>query len=153
MEGWGWGHLCPWKGPAASCCFYMLLPAACLSGNCIAFERHHLPSGPLEMPDHASLPHLHTAWWEMCCPPSFPLQTPGFFLPLQRIFSHFQSVLLFTLFSEPRVSKARVGKLEENSSLRNCRHVYFLQAGAAARKWFLRWGLYRVTEQKWSMAK
>ena len=87
------------------------------------------------MPDHVSLPHLHTAWWEMCCPPSAPLtNSRGSSRLCKDPFFPFQSVLLFTLFSEPRVGEAQVGKLEENcKSLRNCRHVYFLQAGAAAK--------------------
>ena len=63
------------------------------------------------------------------------------------------TVSLPTLFAEPRVGKARAGKLEESSrSRRNCRHVYSLQTGAAA-KGFLRWGLYTFTEPKWPMAK
>ena len=44
------------------------------------------------------------------------------------------TVSLPTLFAEPRVGKARAGKLEENSrSCRNCRHVYSLQIDAAAK--------------------
>ena len=36
--------------------------------------------------------------------------------------------LLLTLFAEPRVDKAQVGKLEENlRSCRNCRHIYPLR--------------------------
>ena len=39
---------------------------------------------------------------------------------------------LFTLFTEPRVGKARAGKLEESSrSHGNCRHVYSLLTGIA----------------------
>ena len=42
-------------------------------------------------------------------------------------------VLLFTLLAEPRVGKAQVKSLEkELRSHRNCRHVYFLLADAAA---------------------
>lgn len=116
------------------CCFYMLLPAACLSGNCIAFESTTSLAVLWRCLTMRLYPIYTQPGGKCVVLLASPLQTPGFFLPLQRIFFPFQSVLLFTLFSEPRVSKARVGKLEENSeSLRNCRHVYFLQAGAAAK--------------------
>ena len=42
-------------------------------------------------------------------------------------------VLLFTLFTEPRVGQAPVKRLEDDSrSCRNCRHIYSLLADTAA---------------------
>ena len=42
-------------------------------------------------------------------------------------------VLLFILFAEPRVGKAKAPRLEGDSrSYKRCRHVYFLLAGTAA---------------------
>ena len=42
-------------------------------------------------------------------------------------------VLLFTLFAELRVGKARAKRLEEDTrNHRNCRHIYFLLADLAA---------------------
>ena len=42
-------------------------------------------------------------------------------------------VLLFILFAEPRVGKAKVPRLEGDSrSYKRCRHIYSLLAGTAA---------------------
>ena len=47
-------------------------------------------------------------------------------------------VLLFTLFAEPRIGKPQTKRLEEDvRSHRDCRHIYPLLAGMAAKTWSL----------------
>lgn len=63
-------------------------------------------------------------------------------------FSLYTFIVLFILFTEPKVGKVWAGKLEESSrSRRNCRHIYSLMAGDMAKGERLRWGLYTIHVQ------
>lgn len=54
-------------------------------------------------------------------------------MPLFLILPTAPTVSLFKLFTEPRIGKVQVKRLEEDSrSQRNCRHIYSLLADAAA---------------------
>ena len=54
-------------------------------------------------------------------------------MPLFRILPTVPTVSLFKLFTEPRIGKVQVKRLEEDSrSQRNCRHIYSLLVDAAA---------------------
>ena len=64
------------------------------------------------------------------------------------------TVSLPTLFAEPRVGKARAGRLEENlGAVGPADMCLFSNGGCSGKGGFLRWGLYMFPEQKWSMTK